>query len=162
MNIIQHWISLFLFILLPEQLLIIFYEFLSILMLFFLYKITMFLSSYSISYLLTKLLGKKNLLQFFAIKSASNFSLSYFTSFVDILILSNGNSNIEDFFNSWFFNQGWFLIYFTPFKDPILYEGFLVSRPLISCLTSLDTTGSLGNVGSEFIIDTKISSFLGA
>ena len=54
------------------------------------------------------------------------------------------------------------MIYFIPFKEPILWLGFFASKPRIKDLTYFDTKGAFGNFGSEFNIAKNISSFLGA
>lgn len=46
-------------------------------------------------------------------------------------------------------NHGCDRIYFTPFKEPILWLGLLANKPLMRLFTSLVTTGTLGNLGSE-------------
>lgn len=59
-------------------------------------------------------------------------------------------------------SHGWVSIYLMPFKDPILWLGFLAKSPFIRDFTYFDTIGDFGNFGSEFKIEKKISSFLGA
>ena len=44
-------------------------------------------------------------------------------------------------------SQGWDVISSIPFNEPILFFGFFSSKPLIRLLTSLETTGDLGNWG---------------
>lgn len=59
-------------------------------------------------------------------------------------------------------NQGWVKIYFMPFKEPILWLGFLANSPRINDFTSFEILGLLGKCGSECRIALNISYFFGA
>lgn len=116
----------------------------------------------SISFLFTKLLGKKNFFPVSSEKSDFRFYFISFASFEDIFKFWNGKVKISLLSDLTFRSQGWLLIYLTPLREPIRCYGSLARSPFINYFTSFEAWISLGNRGSEFIIAMKISSFLGA
>ena len=112
---------------------------------------------------LTKFWEKKIFWNFLSDCYWRNISFAYSSYRFPVRPLSYRNAS-ESFMvsQSCTLNQGCPKISFIPFKEPILWLGFLANRPLIRDFTSFVTAGVLGNLGSECRMAWKIYYFFGA